>query len=152
MKVYVIWKFSIAAHLVAALINDDRSGLNDHDERAIDALIDVYSDRFPGCYLDIHVLDNEQEFRECELLETMADCVKVSLTVSGDCQKNVFDFVMETIECFRRPSDWPDRSVSISGMCSYIHSKYQLRLQPKDLTNILETRFGLIADNNTVEL
>ena len=65
--------YTIGSHFAGALINGDYSGLEDDEERALDAWLDAHQER--GGHWDI-VGDNT-EFARCEVTDFMGDCVTV---------------------------------------------------------------------------
>lgn len=65
--------YTIGSHFLSALINDDRSGLNDDDEKAFHAWLD--EEARPFSHFD--VLDNGGNFARCDVTGLHSDCINV---------------------------------------------------------------------------
>lgn len=63
--------YTIGSHFASALINSDYSGLEDHEETALNAWIDAHEER--GAHWDI--VGDDTEFARCEVTDLMGDCV-----------------------------------------------------------------------------
>ena len=63
--------YSIGAHFASALINGDYTGLDDHEEAALNAWLEQHEMR--GGHWDM--IGDGLDFTQCEVTGLMADCI-----------------------------------------------------------------------------
>lgn len=68
------YTYHISGHLLSPLINGDHSGLDDQEEADLDAWIDALP--VAGHF---GVVDEEGNFRECDITGLHSDCFEVHL-------------------------------------------------------------------------
>ena len=68
------YEYRISQHFVAAIVNDDRSGLDDDEEQALN---DFYASLPTDC--GVWEFEDEVSFMRCDIIDMHADCVKAKL-------------------------------------------------------------------------
>jgi hypothetical protein len=68
------YTYHLSGHFISALVNGDRTGLEDQDESDLDAWIDSLP--VSGHF---EIIDEEGNFRECDITGLHSDCFEVRL-------------------------------------------------------------------------
>lgn len=69
-------EYTIAAHFLSAIINQDRTGLDDDEEQALNEFLSSLFSA-DGCW-EIADNDFETHFARCDILDMHVDCVNVN--------------------------------------------------------------------------
>ena len=77
MKLNDFYEYTVATHFSSAIFNDDRSGLDDEEERLLD---DFIANLPPAAVTGTwQVQENTDDFDRCEVTDLYSDCVTLSL-------------------------------------------------------------------------
>jgi hypothetical protein len=73
--------FNIASHYACAIVNNDYTGLNDAEEKELNAFLDYLQQEYGTANLELSDYDSEGNFCRDEVSNLMGNCLQFNLEV-----------------------------------------------------------------------